>query len=50
MTENQTKKKIKKLCTDNGMKLCWKEFKAYCYKLKVLLITIVFLIHLNIMV
>jgi transposase InsO family protein len=30
MIENQTEKKVKKLCTDNGMELCSNEFKAYC--------------------
>ena len=30
MIENQTKKKIKKFCTDNVMEFCSKEFNAYC--------------------
>jgi hypothetical protein len=30
MVENQTESKVKKLCTDNGMELCSKEFNAYC--------------------
>jgi hypothetical protein len=30
MIKNQTKKKVKKLRTDNGMEFCSNEFKAYC--------------------
>jgi hypothetical protein len=30
MAENQTKKKVKKLCNDNGMEFCSHKFKSYC--------------------
>ena len=30
MIENQTKKKVKKLHTNNGMEFCSNEFKSYC--------------------
>jgi hypothetical protein len=30
MIENQTEKKVKKLCTDNGLEFCSNEFNAYC--------------------
>jgi hypothetical protein len=30
MVENQNEKKVKKLCTDNGMEFCSHKFKSYC--------------------
>jgi len=30
MIKNQIEKKVKRLCTDNGMEICSNKFNAYC--------------------